>query len=100
MTTASKKVDSWDDKVASFRAHQKFKNDAADRFRAQGFSEEYIATWEANRLQDEGDIKWTQKGGVREWDRGKVITGGAGDKEEVVLRAGWTQKKPLAFKDS
>lgn len=43
--------------------------------------------WEENVAgkRDEKDIRWTERGGVREWDRGKVV----GEGGEVMVKAPW-----------
>jgi hypothetical protein len=47
----------------------KWKQQGADRLRQAGFTEEEIRSWETGK---EMDVKWTKKGGTREWDREKL----------------------------
>ncbi|KAI2619712.1 hypothetical protein GGR54DRAFT_640037 [Hypoxylon sp. NC1633] len=65
--------DDWDDAVAAFRDRQKWKQKGADRLRSAGFTEEQIDNWEKDDEKDESKVRWTKAGGLREWDRGKVV---------------------------
>ncbi|OTB12868.1 hypothetical protein K445DRAFT_320695 [Daldinia sp. EC12] len=66
--------DDWDNAVEAFRDRQKWKQQGADRLRSAGFTEEQIKKWERRDNKDEGDVQWTKAGGLREWDRGKVVS--------------------------
>ncbi|KAK4168571.1 hypothetical protein QBC43DRAFT_309139 [Cladorrhinum sp. PSN259] len=66
--TASTK---WEDAVEGFRDRQKLKQQGAQRLRAAGFTEEQIKRWEKGGEKDIDDVRWTEAGGQREWDRGK-----------------------------
>ncbi|KAI0192851.1 hypothetical protein F4808DRAFT_363390 [Astrocystis sublimbata] len=65
--------DDWDNAVETFRDRQKWKQQGADRLRAAGFTDEQIRKWEKGDKKDESDVTWNKAGGVREWDRGKVV---------------------------
>ncbi|KAI1370725.1 hypothetical protein F4677DRAFT_345626 [Hypoxylon crocopeplum] len=71
--------DDWDQAVEAFRDRQKWKQQGADRLRSAGFTEEQIKKWEKGDEKDEkdekdeADVRWTKAGGLREWDRGKVV---------------------------
>ncbi|KAF8463123.1 hypothetical protein BDZ91DRAFT_732524 [Kalaharituber pfeilii] len=77
--------ENWDEALEAFRTRQKWKALGAERLRSAGFTEEFVKAWETNGVKDEGKIQWTKKGGVREWDRGKVVEEGG----EIVLKAPW-----------
>ncbi|KAI8966386.1 hypothetical protein F5Y11DRAFT_309101 [Daldinia sp. FL1419] len=66
--------DDWDNAVEAFRDRQKWKQQGADRLRSAGFTEEQIKKWEKGDHKDESDVQWTKAGGLREWDRGKVVS--------------------------
>ncbi|KAL7621229.1 hypothetical protein AAE478_008546 [Parahypoxylon ruwenzoriense] len=66
-------ADDWDDAVEAFRDHQKWKRRGADRLLSAGFTEEQIKKWEKGDQKDEADVQWNKPGGLREWDRGKVV---------------------------
>ncbi|KAI0521643.1 hypothetical protein F5B22DRAFT_545718 [Xylaria bambusicola] len=63
----------WDNAVEAFRDRQKWKQQGADRLRSAGFTEDQIRKWEKGDKKDESDVQWNKAGGVREWDRGKVL---------------------------
>ncbi|KAI0401593.1 hypothetical protein F4802DRAFT_600926 [Xylaria palmicola] len=65
--------DDWDNAVEAFRDRQKWKQQGAERLRTAGFTEEQIKKWEKGDAKDESDVQWNKAGGVREWDRGKVV---------------------------
>ncbi|OTA76982.1 hypothetical protein M434DRAFT_402414 [Hypoxylon sp. CO27-5] len=65
--------DDWEHIAEAFRNRQKWKKQGADRLRSAGFTEEQISKWEKGDEKAEGDVRWAQAGGLREWDRGKVI---------------------------
>ncbi|KAI0545608.1 hypothetical protein F4679DRAFT_458199 [Xylaria curta] len=65
--------DDWDNAVEVFRDRQKWKQQGADRLRSAGFTDEQIRKWEKGDKKDESDVQWNKAGGVREWDRGKVL---------------------------
>ena len=80
----------WDTAVEAYRDRQRWKSLGAERLRAVGFKEEFIRALVSNRAdgeEDIGGIKWEGKGGVREWDRGKVIE----EDGEVLVGVGWAQ---------
>ncbi|RYP42627.1 hypothetical protein DL768_010302 [Monosporascus sp. mg162] len=64
----------WDNAVEAFRDRVKWKQQGAERLRSAGFTEEQIRKWEKGGEKDESDVRWTESGGLREWDRGKVIS--------------------------
>ncbi|TRX90959.1 hypothetical protein FHL15_008164 [Xylaria flabelliformis] len=66
-------ADDWDNAVEAFRDRQKWKQQGADRLRSAGFTDEQIRKWEKGDKKDESDVQWSKAGGVREWDRGKVL---------------------------
>ncbi|KAI0182502.1 pre-mRNA-splicing factor 38B [Xylaria flabelliformis] len=66
-------ADDWDNAVETFRDRQKWKQQGADRLRSAGFTDEQIRKWEKGDKKDESDVQWSKAGGVREWDRGKVL---------------------------
>ncbi|KAI0389568.1 hypothetical protein F5Y17DRAFT_448436 [Xylariaceae sp. FL0594] len=66
--------DDWDNAVETFRDRMKWKQQGAERLRSAGFTEEQIRKWEKGDEKDETDVKWNEAGGVREWDRGKVVS--------------------------
>ncbi|KAI0423767.1 hypothetical protein F5Y09DRAFT_180688 [Xylaria sp. FL1042] len=70
--------DDWDNAVETFRDRQKWKQQGADRLRSAGFTEEQIRKWEKGDKKDESDVRWDKAGGVREWDRGKVLDADGG----------------------
>ena len=61
----------WDEALEAFRDRQKWKQQGADRLRAAGFTDESIRKWEKGGEPDVDDVRWTQAGQQREWDRGK-----------------------------
>ncbi|KAI0010850.1 hypothetical protein F4779DRAFT_616112 [Xylariaceae sp. FL0662B] len=70
----------WDNAVEVFRDRQKLKQQQADRLRSAGFTEDDIRKWEKGTNKrgngddkDETDVQWNKRGGLREWDRGKVL---------------------------
>lgn len=65
------KTGDWDEAVETFRDHQKWKQQGADRLRAAGFTEEEIKRWEKGGEKDIGDVRWAKAGEKRAWDRGK-----------------------------
>lgn len=65
--------DDWTLAAEAFRDRQKWKKQGADRLRSAGFTEEQIKKWEKGDEKDEADVQWTKAGGLREWDRGKVV---------------------------
>ncbi|KAI0449346.1 hypothetical protein F5B21DRAFT_494583 [Xylaria acuta] len=67
--------DDWDNAVEAFRDRQKWKQQGADRLRSAGFTDEQIRKWEKGDKKDESDVQWDKAGGVREWDRGKLVDG-------------------------
>ncbi|KAI1114159.1 hypothetical protein F5Y14DRAFT_192578 [Nemania sp. NC0429] len=70
--------DDWDNAVEAFRDRQKWKQQGAERLRSAGFSEEQVKKWEKGDRKDESDVQWDKAGGVREWDRGKVVDADGG----------------------
>lgn len=77
----------WDNALEAYRDRQKWKSLGAERLRSAGFDETFITAWENNATKDETCLKWTQKGAVREWDRGKQLQ----DTGEVSLKPQWKQ---------
>ncbi|KAI2634687.1 hypothetical protein GGS26DRAFT_550954 [Hypomontagnella submonticulosa] len=73
VTPEPEQEDDWDHAVEAFRDRQKWKQKGADRLRSAGFTEEEIKKWEKGDQKDEADVQWTKAGGLREWDRGKVV---------------------------
>ncbi|KAI2463596.1 hypothetical protein F4781DRAFT_115934 [Annulohypoxylon bovei var. microspora] len=65
--------DNWGQAVEAFRDSQKWKRQQAERLRSAGFSEDQIDGWKKDDQKDEADVQWTTAGGLREWDRGKVV---------------------------
>ncbi|KAI0909276.1 hypothetical protein F4823DRAFT_445642 [Ustulina deusta] len=63
----------WDNAVEAFRDRQKWKQQGAERLRSAGFTEDQVRKWEKGDRKDESDVQWNKAGGVREWDRGKVV---------------------------
>jgi hypothetical protein len=74
----------WDNAVEAFRDRQKWKQQGAERLRSAGFTEDQIHKWEKGDKKDESDVQWNKAGGVREWDRGKVVEAGDADNNHVV----------------
>ncbi|KAI1127260.1 hypothetical protein F5Y10DRAFT_243228 [Nemania abortiva] len=70
--------DDWDNAVEAFRDRQKWKQQGAERLRSAGFTEDQIRKWEKGDKKDESDVQWNKAGGVREWDRGKVVDADGG----------------------
>lgn len=82
----------WDNAVETFRDRLKWQQQGAERLRAAGFSESDIRKWEKSRTdgqKDEADVRWNERGGLREWDRGKVV----GDDGQVTVEAEWGRLK-------
>ncbi|KAK7746567.1 hypothetical protein SLS62_009364 [Diatrype stigma] len=82
----------WDNAVETFRDRLKWQQQGAERLRAAGFSESDIRKWEKSRSdgqKDEADVRWNERGGLREWDRGKVV----GDDGQVTVEAEWGRLK-------
>ncbi|RYP10132.1 hypothetical protein DL764_000842 [Monosporascus ibericus] len=79
----------WDNAVEAFRDRVKWKQQGAERLRSAGFTEEEIRKWEKGGDKDESDVRWTKSGGLREWDRGKVIS----DDGNVTVEAEWGRLK-------
>lgn len=63
----------WEDNVEAYRDRQKWRQQGVERLRGAGYTEDQIKQWETGDKKDETDVRWTEKGAVREWDRGKVI---------------------------
>ncbi|KAI1632408.1 hypothetical protein F4809DRAFT_90549 [Biscogniauxia mediterranea] len=79
----------WDSAVEAFRDRQKWKQQGAERLRSAGFTEEQIRKWEKGDRKDESDVRWNTHGGVREWDRGKVLD----EDGSVAVKAEWGRLK-------
>ncbi|RYP61879.1 hypothetical protein DL771_009968 [Monosporascus sp. 5C6A] len=79
----------WDNAVEAFRDRVKWKQQGAERLRSAGFTEEEIRKWEKGGEKDESDVRWTKSGGLREWDRGKVIS----DDGDVTVETEWGRLK-------
>lgn len=84
-TAAGGSQEDWTNSVEAFRDRQKWKQQGAARLRSAGFSEENIRRWEKGGARDESDVRWNERGGVREWDRGKVV----GDDGYVSHKPDW-----------
>lgn len=66
------KGEDWDEAVEAFRDSIKWKSAQSSRLREAGFTEDEVKKWEAaGKEKSEADVKWSKKGEVREWDRGK-----------------------------
>jgi hypothetical protein len=82
----------FEDALEAYRDRQKWKQQGAERLRSAGMGEDFIKAWENNDIKNEANLKWAKKGGMREWDRGKVLedddSGGGG----IDLRADWIKK--------
>ncbi|KAG0642955.1 hypothetical protein HOY80DRAFT_916919 [Tuber brumale] len=84
--------DDWDTALEAYRDRQRWKSLGAERLRVVGFKEEFIRTWEKSGTRGEEDIegiRWGVRGGIREWDRGKVLE----EDGEVFVRAEWEQER-------
>ncbi|KAI1212822.1 uncharacterized protein F4807DRAFT_414709 [Annulohypoxylon truncatum] len=68
-----KEDDEWDHAVEAFRDRQKWNQQGAERLRSAGFTEEQVDKWKKGDQKNEADVQWTTAGGLREWDRGKVV---------------------------
>ena len=79
--------DGFEDALEAYRDRQKWKQQGADRLRSAGMGDDFVRAWENRDLKNEARLKWAEKGGTREWDRGKV-EGEMG----VDLRADWVKK--------
>ena len=79
----------WDNAVEAFRDRVKWRQQGAERLRSAGFSEEEIRKWEKGGQKDESDVRWNDRGGLREWDRGKVVD----DDGQVSLEPEWGRLK-------
>ncbi|KAI5917652.1 hypothetical protein F4810DRAFT_641389 [Camillea tinctor] len=79
----------WDSAVEAFRDRQKWKQQGAERLRSAGFTEDQIQKWEKGDRKDESDVRWNTHGGVREWDRGKVLD----EDGRVAAKAEWGRLK-------
>jgi hypothetical protein len=82
----------FDDALEAYRDQQKWKQQGAERLRSAGMTEEFISAWENNATKRESDLKWTKKGCIREWDRGKVLEGDEEGDKWIDLRANWIKK--------
>ncbi|CAJ2503476.1 Uu.00g108700.m01.CDS01 [Anthostomella pinea] len=82
-------VGDWDDAVETFRDRQKLKQQGAARLRSAGFTEDQVRKWEKGDQKDESDVQWNKRGGVREWDRGKVVD----QDRSVAVKAEWGRLK-------
>ncbi|KAI5867719.1 hypothetical protein GGS23DRAFT_549631 [Durotheca rogersii] len=80
--------DDWDDAAEVFRDHQKWKKQGAERLRSAGFTEAQIDKWKQSGPKDEAEVRWNKPGGLREWDRGKVVNKDG----SVSLKAQWKKK--------
>ncbi|KLU90800.1 hypothetical protein MAPG_10651 [Magnaporthiopsis poae ATCC 64411] len=71
----------WDDVAEAFRDRRKWEAQGAERLRAAGFTDAEIQKWERGagaRPGGGGDadpdsFRWSKKGELRQWDRGKTI---------------------------
>ncbi|KAI1452599.1 hypothetical protein F4805DRAFT_462605 [Annulohypoxylon moriforme] len=65
--------DEWGRAVEAFRDRQKWNQKGEEKLRSAGFTEEQIRKWKKGDQKNEADVQWTTAGGLREWDRGKVV---------------------------
>jgi len=79
----------WEDTVEAYRDRQKWRQQGAERLRGAGYTEDEIKRWETGDKKDETDVRWTEKGAVREWDRGKVVDNDG----DVGVEAEWGRLK-------
>ncbi|KAI1445233.1 hypothetical protein F5Y02DRAFT_418285 [Annulohypoxylon stygium] len=68
-----KEDDEWSNAVEAFRDRQKWNQQGAERLRSAGFTEEQVNKWKKGDPKSQDDVQWTTAGGLREWDRGKVV---------------------------
>lgn len=71
--TKNNNEENWDNAVEAFRDRLKWNQQGAERLRSAGFTEDEIRKWEKGGKKDESDVRWNKQGGLREWDRGKVV---------------------------
>lgn len=64
-------TDNWEDELEAYRDRQKFKAQQAARLKSAGFTDDQIKKWDRGSQKDESDVRWSKKGEIREWDRGK-----------------------------
>ena len=90
----------WDMALEALRDRELWKQKGAERLRAAGFGDEEIQKWE-NSGKEKGaeDVKWTEKGEAREWDRGKVVEEVGERKGQVGLEEAWKRKGGGFLKD-
>ncbi|KAI0886080.1 uncharacterized protein GGS22DRAFT_123814 [Annulohypoxylon maeteangense] len=65
--------DEWSHAVEAFRDRQKWNQRGEERLLSAGFTEEQVKKWKKGDQKDEADVQWATVGGLREWDRGKVV---------------------------
>lgn len=65
--------DDWDQALEALRDRQRWKQQGADRLKAAGFTDEEVKKWAKGDGKDDTDVRWSEKGEDREWDRGKVV---------------------------
>jgi hypothetical protein len=66
--------DDWEDALEALRDRQKWRQQGAERLRAAGFTDEQVKKWEKGGEKHERDVRWSEAGEGREWDRGKVVS--------------------------
>ncbi|EMR66055.1 putative pre-mrna-splicing factor 38b protein [Eutypa lata UCREL1] len=71
--TKNNNEENWDNAVEAFRDRLKWNQQGAERLRSAGFTEDEIRKWEKGGKKDESDVRWNKQGGLREWDKGKVV---------------------------
>jgi hypothetical protein len=85
-------VDGFEDALEAYRVRQKWKQQGAERLRSAGLGENFIKAWENNDTKNEANLKWAKKGGMREWDRGKVPEDDDSGSGGINSRASWIKK--------
>jgi hypothetical protein len=61
----------WDNALEAFRDRQKLKQNQEARLRSAGFGEAQIQKLQAGGEKLAEDVRWSQAGEERVWDRGK-----------------------------
>ncbi|KAK5084405.1 hypothetical protein LTR05_005481 [Lithohypha guttulata] len=72
-------AEDWDMALEALRDRARYQKNQSSRMREAGFSEADISKWEKGLLsnaddsaeRNPGDVKWSRRGEVREWDVGK-----------------------------
>ena len=84
----------WDMALEALRDREIWKQKGAERLRAAGFGEDEVKKWEdSGKEKGAEDVRWTAKGEAREWDIGKVVRGGVGERKgDIGVEAAWKRK--------